>query len=69
MFEISSDTFVEALSRVGFIVYRRTPEATILERGTRAVVVPTRQRLEGHLLGDLRRMSGVRWSELRELLS
>ncbi len=66
---ISSDTFVNALSRAGFVVFRQTAEATILERGPRAVVVPTRERLEDDLLVDLRRMSGVRWQDLDELLA
>jgi hypothetical protein len=65
---ISSDTFIRALTRAGFVVYRQAPLATILERGTRAVVVPDRARLPADVLADLRRMAGLTWREVEALL-
>jgi hypothetical protein len=61
---LSSDQFVAALERAGFIVFKKTPDATILERGARAVVVPTRERMADDLIIDLRRMSGLSWTDL-----
>lgn len=68
MSPISSDAFVEALSRAGFVVYRREPGATILERGLRAVVVPWRRSLTPDILLDLRRMAGLTLREIESLL-
>ena len=65
---ISSDAFVRALTRAGFVIYRRAPPATILERGTRAVVVPERLRLSVDVLSDLRKMAGLTWREIDALL-
>jgi hypothetical protein len=64
----ASEDFVAALCRAGFVVYRRADEATILERGARAVVVPTRAWLEPEVVSDLRRMAGVSWRDFDELL-
>lgn len=48
----------------GFAVYRSTPEATILERGARAVTVQTSAELDCAAIMDLRRMAGLTWQEL-----
>jgi hypothetical protein len=69
MRRISSEAFVEALSAVGFAVYRRTPEATILERGLRAVTIRTSSVLDAEVLVDLRRMAGLSWQELDDALA
>lgn len=66
---IQSEALVRALCRVGFIIYRRSEQATILERGARAVVVPTRDELEEHVVADLRKMAGLPWRELDSLLA
>lgn len=55
MLAMSSDSFRRILMRVGFVVYRHGPPATILERGTRAVVVPERARLAPDVVLDLRK--------------
>jgi len=68
MRSISSAVFIRALTRAGFVIYRRAPAATILERGTRAVVVPERARLSLDVLFDLRRMAGLTWREVEALL-
>ena len=65
---ISSEMFVRALTRVGFVIYRASASSTILERGTRAIVVPARRRLAAEIVGDLRRMAGLTWREIDELL-
>jgi hypothetical protein len=65
---ISSDVFIHALTRAGFVIYRRAPPSTILERGTRAVVVPERARLSLDVLSDLRKMAGLTWREVEALL-
>jgi hypothetical protein len=68
MLAMSSDTFVRILMRVGFVIYRPGPPATILERGTRAVVVPERARLSPDVVIDLRKMAGLTWRELEALV-
>jgi len=65
---ISSDTFVRALTRAGFVIYRASAAATILERGSRAVVVPARRRLAADIIADLRRMAGLTWREIDDLI-
>lgn len=55
---------MRALSRAGFAIYRQTADATILERGLRAVTVRTCSALDGGVLMDLRRMAGLSWREL-----
>jgi hypothetical protein len=64
MRRFSSDTLVRALGLAGFTVYRQTGEATILERGLRAVTVRSCAVLESEVLMDLRRMAGLSWLEL-----
>jgi hypothetical protein len=64
MGHLSSDTLVRALGLAGFTVYRETREATILERGLRAVTVRRCTVLESGVLMDLRRMAGLSWREL-----
>lgn len=66
---MSSDAFVAALCRTGFVIYHQGPEGTILERGTRAVVVPARARLEDDEVGDLRRMAGITWREFDSMMA
>lgn len=66
---MSSDAFVAALCRTGFVIYHQGPEGTILERGTRAVVVPARARLEADEVGDLRRMAGITWREFDSMMA
>ena len=63
-----SEDLVAALCRAGFVVYRRADNGTILERGTRAVVVPTRRMLAPEVVTDLRRIAGVSWRDLDALL-
>lgn len=65
---ISSDAFIRALTRSGFVIYRQAAASTILERGTRAVVVPEGARLAPDVLFDLRRMAGLTWREVEALL-
>ena len=65
---ISSDTFVRVLVRAGFVIYRASTAATILERGSRAVVVPSRRRLAADIISDLRRMAGLTWREIDDLI-
>jgi hypothetical protein len=69
MFAMSSESFVRILTRVGFVVYRSGPPATLLERGTRAVVVPERTRLSPDVVFDLRKMAGLTWRELETLVA
>lgn len=64
MTTISSEVFVQALCVAGFAIYRSTSEATILERGGRAVTIPTCPVLDSTVVMDLRRMAGL---SLREL--
>jgi hypothetical protein len=64
-----SEHFVAALCRAGFVVYRRAAQATILERGARAVVVPTREWLAPEVVSDLRRIAGVTWRDFDALLA
>ncbi|WP_146649244.1 hypothetical protein [Labilithrix luteola] len=66
---MSSDAFVAALCRTGFVIYHKGPEGTILERGTRAVVVPSREWLEADEVGDLRRMAGITWREFDAMIA
>jgi hypothetical protein len=67
MLAMSSETFVRILTSAGFVVYRSGPPTTILERGTRAVVVPERARLSPDVVLDLRKMAGLTWRELETL--
>jgi hypothetical protein len=60
----SSETIVRALLLAGFRVYRRDADATILERGLRAVTVRTRAEVPADVLMDLRRMAGLSWQDL-----
>lgn len=69
MARISSDAFVRALTHAGFAVYRRTPQATILERGGRAVAVRNLAVLGCEAVMDLRRMAGLTWEELDAALA
>lgn len=69
MRSISSDSFVRLLMRAGFVIYRETLESTILERGTRAIVVAARPRLPLEVLLDLRKMAGLTWREIDALLA
>jgi hypothetical protein len=61
---ISSEVFVRALMLEGFAVFRQTSQATILERGFRAVAVRHGTALGSQALMDLRRMAGLSWQEL-----
>jgi hypothetical protein len=63
-----SEDLVAAFCRAGFVIYRRAAAATILERGSRAVVVPSRTWLEAEVVTDLRRIAGVPWRDLDALL-
>jgi hypothetical protein len=65
---IRTTDMVDALVRSGFSVYRRDSAGTILERGVRAVVVPTRERLSWFDIAALRRMAGIPHAEMLALL-
>jgi len=67
--EISSARLVDALLRGGFEVFRVDRHGTILERGTRAVVIPHGGRLRRDVVDDLRKIAGVTLPELEELLA
>ncbi len=65
---IRSDHVVDALVRGGFAIVRQNAAGTILERGIRAVVVPTDRTLSALDVAALRRMAGMRYAELLSLL-
>jgi hypothetical protein len=66
---LSSERFIRALERGGFVVFRRDPIATILERGMRAVAVPNTSRLSPQTILMVRRMTGLSRAELDALLA
>lgn len=65
---IRSEDVVAALVRSGFAIFRRDPVGTILERGSRAVIVPCRSRLTWFDVASVRRMAGLKHGELLGLL-